>query len=185
MRKMLTYMEEKYGESFSPLGPFNGQFGKEYVMLEVKSQTGPQEGILVRRIPTKGQECYQDNYLAFILKEDLEKRIKEAAEQTLGKCRVNYRVPELVFPADFSTDMTAEEFLVNPLSMVKVVIEPEEIRKDPEEMADAFLKSMKERGYCVGGAILFPDGQKAIFSIGEEGILKYLEWRRETWANGT
>lgn len=180
MRKMLAYMEEKYGESFSPLGPFNGQFGKEYAMLEVKSQTGPQEGILIRRIQTREQECYQDNYLAFILKESLEKSIKAAAEGTLGKCRVNYRVPELVFPAEFSPEMTAEEFLLNPLSMVKVVIVSEENRTDPAEVTDAFLESMKERGYCIGGAILFPDGQKAVFSIGEEGTLKYLEWRRET-----
>ena len=38
MERMISYMEEKYGEAFSPVQPFGGQLGKNLDALELKSE---------------------------------------------------------------------------------------------------------------------------------------------------
>lgn len=175
--KMISYMEEKYGEAFSLAGPFGGQFGKDLDMLELKSERYQKGGILVRRICCEGQEIMQDNYLAILLEKEITGQMRAAAEQAFGESTVVYQIPEMVFPADFPAEMTAEELLINPWSMVKVTITPAAVQGPPAEMADAFFTILKKKGYVIGGTILFPSGQKLIFSMGEEGKIRYLEWR--------
>ena len=53
MERMISYMEEKYGEAFSPVQPFGGQLGKNLDALELKSEKFKGGGILVRRIYLK------------------------------------------------------------------------------------------------------------------------------------
>ena len=182
MERMISYMEEKYGEAFSPVQPFGGQLGKNLDALELKSEKFKGGGILVRRIYLKEQEVMQDNYLAFLLEREITCRIAAAAEQAFGESSVVYQIPELVFPADFPAKMSAEEFLRNPWSMVKVTIMPAAAEDRPAEKADIFFSILKEKGYIIGGTVLFSSGQRLIFSMGEEGTIRYLEWReREGW----
>lgn len=174
---MTAYMEEKYKEAFSLVRPYNGQFGKDYTMYELKSENGQDKGILVRRVKTGDQKIYQDNYLAFLLKQEIECRVEETANQVFGKCSVHYQIPELVFPASFPADMSGEKFLKNPWAMVKVTILPQNDENHSEEKVGAFLNAVREKGYVLGGTIRFPSAGKAIFALDEKGGIKYLEWR--------
>ena len=104
---MLEYMERKYGEDFTETETYAGQFGKDYTMLKVRSRRTQTEGILVRAIG-KEHTVYQDNYLAYLLKEEIEQQLTRIAGQSFGECKVFYRIPELVFPEDFPAHMEVD-----------------------------------------------------------------------------
>ena len=181
MNKVITYMETKYGEDFSLTGPFNGQFGKNYAMYELETADKQKGRILVRRMQADGKELLQDNYLAILLQTQIEDRIRVLAEEIFGICAVEYQVPELVFPAEFSADMTVEKFLQNKDSMIKVTVYVEKSsleRAEREAAVQRFLKNLRTRAYIVGGVLVFADGEYVIFSLNENVDVRYLEWRK-------
>ena len=184
MNAAITYMEEKYGETFSLVGPWNGQFGKDYSMFELRSSQSPDERILVRRMKMEEREIYQDNYIAIILKSQIETRIKMMAEQTFGKCTVVYQIPELVFPEYFTADTSAEDVLKESASMVKVTICLQEWEENKEEQVKAFLYEVRKQGYILGGTISFLSGQEVIFSLDKDGNVRYLEWKEKYGRKG-
>ncbi len=195
---MLSYMEKKYKEPFTAMTPYAGQFGKDYTMLKVKSKSG-KKGILVR-VSGEGEGVYQDNYLAYLLKDEIEQRIRKLARPIFGECKVFYRIPELVFPTYFPADMDVDAFLRHPDSKVRVYIYVKNLPTDRQGQFDAFLKVLQEKGYILGGIITYPEDEKmfgmitkdnftgdiyqgyrslweAVFSMGDEGELLYLEWK--------
>ena len=202
--KMLAYMEHKYGESFSVMESYAGQLGRDYTMFRVRSNDRNQEGILVRAFGTE-KISYQDNYLAYLLKEEIEQQLTRIAGQSFGECKVFYRIPELVFPEDFPAHMEVDAFLRHPLSRVRVYVYVRNFLclQDIKEKADDFFLQTQNRGYIVGGVISCPlDGEmyemitednykgdiyqgyrsavEAVFSMDERGKLMYLEWKGET-----
>ncbi len=198
---MVAYMEQKYGESFAVMESYAGQFGKDYTMFKVRSISRNQEGILVR---ASGREdiAYQDNYLSYLLKEEIEDRLAQSAKASLGECKVFYRIPELVFPAEFPADMEADAFLRHPQSKVRVYIYVRDCPADIQKRADEFFFQLQKQQYIIGGIISCPldEGMyemvteenfrgdiylgyqsvtEAVFSMDELGKLVYLEWKGE------
>lgn len=60
-----------------------------------------------------GQYIFRDNYMKYVLKEDIEAYVHDIAEKYFGKCKAflrfsNYR---RCLPESFPTDATAEDFL--------------------------------------------------------------------------
>ena len=154
---MVAYMEHKYGESFSVMESYAGQFGKDYTMLRMRINDKNQEGILVRA--SEGEETvYQDNYLAYLLKEEVVQLLTRPARQAFGECKVFYRIPELVFPAAFPADMEADAFLRHPLSKVRVYIYVRNFSclPDIKNRTSEFFSQLQSRGYIVGGMISCP-----------------------------
>lgn len=202
-RKMVAYMEQKYGESFSVIEPCGGQLGKDYTMLRMRSNDRNQEGILVRA-SGKEETVYQDNYLAYLLKEKIVQQLTKPAREAFGECKVFYRIPESVFPAEFPAHMEADAFLRHPLARVRVYIY---VRNHPclpdiKGRVDDFFSMLQSRGYIVGGVISFPRDvgmyeiiteenfrgdvyqgyqsmAEAVFSMDENGDVMYLEWKGE------
>lgn len=196
---MLAYMEQKYGEAFAPAEAWGGQFGKDYTMLRVRSCKGGGEGIMVRA-SGKEPRIYQDNYLAYLLKEEIQQKLKELAVPVFGSCKVFYRIPELVFPQDFPADMDVDAFLRHPGSMVKIYIYVKGLPKDGEKQVEDFFALLQEQQYVIGGVISYPADEKmygmiteenfrgdiyqgyqsiaeAVFSMDEKGKPIYLEWK--------
>lgn len=97
---MLDYMKEKYGEDFADEEACAGQTGKAYTMRRMHSKSRPDESVLVRAMGRE-EVVFQDNYLAYLLKEEIEKTIGEIAGEVFGECKVFYKIPELVFPPEF------------------------------------------------------------------------------------
>lgn len=201
--KMLKYMEDKYKEEFAIVGSYSGQLGKDYIMAQVKSSERPGDLALVRISYQAEETIYQDNYLGYLLKEQIENKIRIPAEEIYGECKVFYKVPGLVFPATFGPDMGAEAFLRHPNSMVQVFIYPKEAgTEDKEEKLQALAESFRERGYLIRGVVSYPEEREmydvvtgenfyrdgffgyraaaeAVFSMAEEGF-KYLKWKGES-----
>lgn len=156
---MLDYMKNKYGEDFVDEEAWAGQIGKAYTMRRMHSISCPEESVLVR---TMGEEevVFQDNYLACLLREEIEERLRVPAEEAFGECKVFYRIPELVFPPDFPADMEVDAFLRHPLSMVRIYVYARNSHSDRQGQLDAFLKALAGEGYVVGGVVSYPAGEE-------------------------
>ncbi|MDE7330735.1 MAG: hypothetical protein K2O16_00620 [Lachnospiraceae bacterium] len=197
--KMLEYMERKYGETFMVIETYAGQFGKDYTMLKVRSRRIWTEEILVR---ASGREktVYQDNYLAYLLRDKIEQRMREMAEPVFGECKVFYKIPRQVFPSDYPAYMEADAFLQRPQSMVRVYVYVKNGDKDRQKQFEQFFASLRQQEYILGGVISYPADEgmyemitaknfqrdiyqgyqymeEAVFSMGEKGELAYLEWK--------
>ena len=199
--RMVAYMEQKYGESFAVMESYAGQFGKDYTMLRMRSISRNQEGVLVRA-SGRADIAYQDNYLAYLLKEEIEYRLAQSAKASLGECKVFYKIPDLVFPAEFPADMEADAFLRHPQSKVRVYIYVRDCSADIQKRVDDFFSKMQKQKYIIGGVISCPMDEvmyemiteenfrgdvylgyqsvtEAVFSMDELGKLVYLEWKGE------
>lgn len=198
--QMLGYMEQKYGEPFTAMESYAGQLGKDYTMLKVQSQRRKTGGILVRAVNDKGKIIYQDNYLAYLLRNQIEQRIVALAEPIYGECKVFYKIPEMVFPEEFPADMDVDAFLRHPESMVRMYLYIRNIPSDKQKQLEQLLGAFNQRGYIIGGVVSYPvDGKRyrmitednftrdiylgyqyyseAIFSMDEKGNQVYLEWK--------
>lgn len=197
---MLGYMERKYGEPFIAMESYAGQFGKDYTMLKVQSRRRKTDGILVRAVSDEGRIIYQDNYLAYLLKDQIGQRITALAEPIFGECKVFYKIPEMVFPENFPADMEVDAFLRHPESMIRIYFYIRNDTPDKQEQFDRLLAALKREGYMIGGVLSYPvDGRRyrmiteknftrdiylgyryhaeAVFSMDEKGELAYLEWK--------
>lgn len=200
MKQMLKYMEGKYKEPFIATETYAGQFGKDYSMLKVKSSRSKTGGILIRAVKGENGYIYQDNYLAYLLREQIEQQMKMLAVPVFGECKVFYKIPEMVFPAEFPADMELDAFLKNPLSMVKIYIYVRKGSSDVKEQLEQFLEALQGKGYLTGGVVSCPQNEEsyrlitrenftrdvylgyqyaaeAIFSLNEKGKPAYLEWK--------
>lgn len=197
---MLDYMERKCGESFTAMESYAGQLGKDYTMLKVQSRRRKTGGILVRAVNDNGKIIYQDNYLAYLLKNQIEQRIMALAEPIYGECKVFYKIPEMVFPEKFPAAMDVDAFLRHPDSMVRMYFYIRNISSDKQSQLDRLLAAFNRQGYIIGGVISYPVDEKryriisednftrdtylgyqydseAIFSMDENGNQAYLEWK--------
>lgn len=200
--KMLAYMKHKYGEEFVFVESYAGQIGENYTMILVKSRQKPERQVLVRLTEKEGKSCFADNYPAYFLKEQLEKCIGGLAEQSFGTCKVYYKIPEFVFPAEFKADMEPDVFLKHPGSMPQFYIYPENTEGDKqawEEKLQNFRTANAKRGYQIRGTVSLADSERdyemitensfadrnyegyqakaeLIFSIDGKGTFRYMRW---------
>lgn len=200
---MLDHMKEKYGEDFVDGEACGGQFGKAYSMRKIYSASYPEEGVLVR-VMGEEEEIFQDNYLAYLLRDEIEECVKRIAGEAFGECKVFYKIPELVFPSEFPADMNVDAFLKHPLSMVRIYIYVKDSTSnnsplDGQAQIDTFLAALSGKGYIIGGVISYPAGEEmyemitednfagdiyhgyksraeAVFSMKKGGELSYLRW---------
>lgn len=187
--QMLDYMKNKYGEDFVDGEACSGQFGKAYSMRKVYSASHPEEGILVRAMGEE-EKVFQDNYLAYLLRDEIEECVKRIAEETFGECKVFYKIPELVFPSEFPADMKADAFLQHPLSMVRiyVYVKDSPLKDSPlnnrplnggtlagstldrQKQIDNFLTALSGKSYIMGGVISYPAGEGMYEMITEDNF---------------
>ena len=200
--KMMSYMGCKYGEKFDFLESYAGQAGKNYSMILVRSREHKERTALVRLSEKNGKRYYEDNYLAWVLRDELEQTEGDFARQCFGECKIYYKIPEFVFPFYFKADMTPEEFLRNPCSMPQFYIylqagEPE--REEWEKKLQIFRNLNAEKGYKIRGTLSFaasardyeminPENfagsdyetyeayDELLFSMDEKGNFRYMRW---------
>lgn len=202
--EMLSYLKDKYGETFDFVESYAGEAGKSYSMLLASSRKHPERKVLVRQSGRGGRRCFQDNYLAWILRQELEKKEGEMAKSCFGECKVYYRIPLFVFPPEFGAGMSVDEFLKNPLSMAQFYIYPASVsgsEKDWEQRLDEFVRQNAECGYKVRGTVSLPECERdyegitqenfagsdyegyeamaeLVFSMDERGGLRYRRWTK-------
>lgn len=200
--KMMSYMGCKYGETFDFVESYAGQVGKNYRMILVKSREHTEREALVRLSEINGKRHYEDNYLAFLLRDELEQTVGDFARRCFGECKIYYKIPAFVFPFYFKADMTPEEFLKNPCSMPQFYIylqcgKPD--REEWEEKLDRFREMNGVKGYKIRGTLSFAASEQdyeminrenfagsdydtysavdeLLFSMDEKGNFRYMRW---------
>lgn len=100
-KKMVSYMEEKYGETFTYIGPKGGQLGSTTAKAWVKCERFPEAKILVASYEKAGRNVvYDDNYMAFLLHEDAYEAIDAIVRQVFSDYQLFFSVPDATFEAD-------------------------------------------------------------------------------------
>lgn len=202
IKKMLSYMKSKYGEEFTYVETYAGQYGSSYTMILVKNGKIPERTALVRLSEWEGRRRYEDNYLARLRKEELEQQIGELARKSFGECKIYYKLPDFVFPTWFKADMSAEEFLRSPYAMAQFYIYPvdaEGSREQWEAKLEGFRNLNAQEGYQIRGTLSLPkeredyemisentfvssdyEGYRAkdelAFSMDKNGSFRYVRW---------
>lgn len=174
-KRMLSYMKEKYGEEFEFVEDYGGQPGQDYRMILAASRHNPERKALVRLVREGGATSFSDNYLAFLLKEELEERIGASAESCFGTCKVYYKIPEFVFPSEFGPDMSAGQFLGDSRSMAQFYIYPQKTggsRTEWEERLDDFGKRNAGSGWQIRGTVSLARERKDYEMITEENFVR-------------
>ncbi len=208
--KMLAYMRNKYGEDFDYVESYTGQAGKEYTMILAASRKHPERKALVRFSERQGRKYFEDNYLAYLLKEELEVKIGSLAKECFGECKVYYKIPGFVFPAWFKPDMKSDEFLGNVYAMPQFYIYPARAagsREEWEKKIQKFRALNGARHYKIRGTVSLPKTEESfeminagnfagsdytgyealaefVFSMDEKGNFRYARWMRENWTEG-
>lgn len=208
--KMLAYMQQKYGENFDFVESYAGQAGKEYTMILAASRSHPKRRALVRLSERGGRRYFEDNYLSYLLKEELEVKIGSLAKECFGECKVYYKIPGFVFPAWFKADMKADEFLKNIYAMPQFYIYPVNSsgsREEWEEKIQKFRCLNADLHYKIRGTVSLAKtkedfelvtadnfaesdylGYEAlaelIFSMDEKGNFRYLRWLKKVVPEG-
>lgn len=209
-RKMLAYMQQKYGESFNFVESYAGQAGKEYTMILAVSRNHPKRRTLVRLSERGGRRYFEDNYLSYLLKEDLEAKIGNLARECFGECKVYYKIPGFVFPAWFKADMKADEFLKNTFAMPQFYIYPANSfgsREEWEEKVRKFRQMNADLHYKIRGTVSLAESKEdfalitadnfagsgysdyealaeLVFSLDENGNFRYMRWIKEAAPEG-
>ena len=98
-REALTYMEKKYGEKFSYIGPHGSTNGSKTSSILVSCESLPGKEILVTytRLDGGGFE-FHDNYMAYYFEDDVRDLLEETAEKIYGECKAFYSVIYSVVP---------------------------------------------------------------------------------------
>lgn len=174
IKKMLSYMNSKYGETFEYVETYAGQYGNSYTMILVRNSENSEKTALVRFSEWEGKRRYEDNYLARLRKEELEQKIGELARKSFGECKIYYKLPDFVFPTWFKADMSAEEFLRSPYAMAQFYIYPactEGSREEWEAKMEEFRSRNAKKGYQIRGTLSLPKEKEDYEMISEETFL--------------
>lgn len=171
--KMLSYLNHKYQEEFVFVESYAGQMGKNYSMILAESKNRPGKQVLVRMIWQDHSESFEDNYLAYLLKNELQQEVGALAERVFGECKVYYKIPELVFPQAFQADMGVQEFLRNPQSMAQFYIypvEPPGQKEKEEDKLEGLEELCRKLGYQLKGTVSYPKSRKDYDFISEDNF---------------
>lgn len=173
--KMLSYMENRYEKEFIYLEDYAGQFGKAYEMIVVAPADCPEKKVLIRARKEEEETIYEDNYLAYLIKAEVEDIISPLADACFGESLVEYQIPQFVFPAAYGTDMTAEEFLSKEMSLPRFHIYPQNAMEQDslKECTEKFCALLQEEGYCGCGTV-YQEELRLVFSMDEKEGLRYL-----------
>lgn len=113
---LLDYLSNRYPDDTFTVSSNQLDTGNntpEEFFLHFRSEKYPDEGIIAWRKKVDGQYIFSDNYMKYVLKEDIEAYVHDIAEKYFGECKVfvdfsNYRQ---CLPESFPTDATAEDYL--------------------------------------------------------------------------
>ena len=201
-KEALTYMEKKYGEKFSYIGPTGSTNGGDTSSILVSCSSLPGAEILVRFTrQSTGEFQFLDNFMAFYYQQDVCDLLKDIATEIYGKCKISYSVIRGPLPDYINKDTTFQEYIeadVVPIPAVIVVSADASIAskdEDIQQLRDRLNKSKlfisgriyyaNESSYSLidASTISLSTGPKnwcllfCSFSIDSNGEFKYIDWK--------
>ena len=117
LREAEKYMKKKYGEKFKAI-----EYGLDY-SLYVTPVNHPEWEVTVSFPKAKLWNVeFQDNYVAFLLKDELESEVEKIAAKVYGDCKVFCQPMGFALPGEWNKDTTLEEYNTDNISVLYLFI---------------------------------------------------------------
>ena len=113
---LLDYLSNRYPDDTFTVSSNQldtGENTPELFFLHFRSEKYPDEGIIAWAEKVDGKYNYEDNYMKYYLRKDIESYVHDIAEKHFGECKVFVRFSNYFqsLPESFPTDATAEDYL--------------------------------------------------------------------------
>lgn len=177
--KIISYMEERYGNTFTYAGETNGIFGNRAFTARLTCPDYPDDVILASCVEQEedGKEVYADNYMAVRYHDGAFQKIDEAAGQVFEDYRLFFRVPDVLMRIEEPEQYTLEDYLADPDAFKSVRILT---GKDVDEKTfQALMNAFEDAGISVKGLVAVPVNPSELETIGEKDVDSFLAgWDR-------
>jgi len=113
-KQMVEYMEEKYGEEFTFIEATgtNKIKGSSQREATVSTERFPREQISVMADKDEdGNYYFRDNYVSFLLRDEIEKLLTEIAAPIYKDCKVIFDANTPVYPEETGKEITMDEYI--------------------------------------------------------------------------
>lgn len=197
-KNIVSYMEERYGITFTYLEETNGTFGGKSFTARLSCQEIPGAVILASCQKQDGGMYYTDNYMAHRFHESAFQKIDGAVSQVFEDYRMFFRTPDVLLDVKMPEDYTLENYLADPLAFKSVhILVSEEVDETAfQALMDAFAgASISVKGLVavqenwtetagvteetLGDYLANPDRVRTQVNFAlENGQLQYEKWRR-------
>ena len=121
-KKIVSYMEERYGTTFEYAGETNGMLGSPVFAAKLSCPDYPDMTVFATVAPVDGEGYYSDNFLAVAYHENARQAIEKTARIALDDCQVFLSEPDLTMSINEPEDYTLEDYLTDPLAFKAVWI---------------------------------------------------------------
>ncbi|MBS6395833.1 MAG: hypothetical protein KH452_01595 [Clostridiales bacterium] len=171
-KKIVSYMEERYGNEFEYEGETNGIFGDKSFTAKLSSPDYPEAVILASKAERDGKEFYSDNFLAFRYHDQAYRRIEEAVDQVFDDYKLFFRVPDVLLPVDDPEGYTVEDYMADPSAFKSIRVMTAEAvdRASFLALMDAFA----DADIAVKGVLAVPEDPSKIAGLTEEDVDAFL-----------
>ena len=122
----VAYMEERYGESFTAVGPIGNSMTGNYSMY-VTCESIPGVNITAKALNFKNEErIFQDNYLVYKYQEEIRDYLKRFVLDEFSEANVYVSVSNLPLSESIPADATAEQVMQDENFMLSATVEVRE-----------------------------------------------------------
>ena len=120
----LAYLENKYGEPFTHVGPWgNSMTGTREFLVSCNSLPGENIVVQVENFRDAENMIYRDNYLAVKYKEDTMAFFRDCAAKYFENCRVVYEVSSQCQSADLPASADLSAYLADGNAKMVMMVE--------------------------------------------------------------
>ena len=157
----LSYLSEKYGQTFSYLGPWGDSMsGTRSFLASCEALPGQRILVQVENFRDEGSRTVRDNYLACLYAGETEDFLRSCAQETVGSVNLFYEPALLPLAADLPADATFERFLAEGGAFLSVTMELRPSEWQNEEQARALIQRIADSGVsCSLNLIALPEEQ--------------------------
>ncbi len=171
-KNIVSYMEERYGTTFTYLGETNGMLGGKSFTARLSCQEFPDAVILASGQKRDGKMYYADNYMAYRFHEKAFQKIDGAVRQVFAEYGLFFKVPDVLLAIENPDGYTLEDYLADPLSFKSVYIL---VREDVDEIeVQGLMTAFQDASISVQGLAAVPENWIQAAGVTEESIEDYL-----------
>lgn len=169
--KMLEYINDKYADTFTYIGPYGGYTGSTTHKIIISSRKFPGREICVVSSEGSGRPIYSDNYVAV----KYESQTKQCLTDLLSECLgpdlfVSYGASTLACSSVFNDETTFSEFITEPSSAIHftAITGFSLTDRDRDQLVSALEEKFVSVGLCCGGKIYFCSDFEGFGSLTDE-----------------
>lgn len=170
--RIVSYMEERYGKTFTYTGEVNGTFGSRSYTARLSCPEEPEAVILASYREQDGEEYYADNYPAVRFHDDALQKIEEAVRQVYADYQIFFRIPDILLTIEDPDAYTLEDYLADPLAFKSVhLLVCEEV---DETSFQALMRAFADASISIKGLVAVPKNPSEAVVVSEETVDDFL-----------